>query len=201
MSSSPKLGRRPAGDSSTRDEILDSARTSFASVGYDRTSMRAVAKSAGVDPSLVVHYFGSKEGLFAESLRVTQAAQTLIGSVSSAPRDQWGRVFAERMLEQWQGGEFGQNWLAIIRAAASEPSAAKMVAHLYETRFLLEVRTLELDHAALRATMLSSLVTGLTFTGQIIGLPGFTSAPREQQLALLSGVIHVVLTADLPDHV
>ncbi len=199
MARSPKLGRRPAGDSSTRDVILDAARASFASVGYDRTSMRGVAKTAGVDPSLLVHYFGTKEGLFAESLRVTESAQTLIGFVSAAPREQWGRLFAERMLAQWQGGEFGQNWLAIIRSAASEPSAARMVAHLYETRFLHEVRALELDHPVMRATMMSSLVTGLTFTGQIIGLPGFSAAPREQQLVLLGGVIQCVLTLQLPD--
>ena len=199
MPRTPKLGRRPAGESSTRDEILDAARASFASIGYDRTSMRGVAKTAGVDPSLLVHYFGTKEGLFAESLRVTEAAQSLIGQVSVAPRDQWGRIFADRMLAQWQGGEFGQNWLAIIRSAASEPSAARMVAHLYETRFLHEARALELDHPALRATMLSSIVTGLTFTGQIIGLPGFATAPREQQLALLSSVIQLVLTLELHD--
>ncbi len=199
MTDTPKLGRRPAGDSNTRDAILDAARASFASVGYDRTSMRAVAKAVGVDPSLLVHYFGTKDGLFAESLRVTEAAQSLIGHVSAAPREQWGRVFAERMLAQWQGGEFGQNWLAIIRSAASEPSAARMVAHLYETRFLQEVTALDLDHPAVRATMMSSLVTGLTFTGQIIGLPGFAAAPRDQQLALLEAVVTAVLTAPLPE--
>lgn len=199
MATSPKLGRRPAGESSTRDEILDAARSSFASVGYDRTSMRAVAKTVGVDPSLLVHYFSSKEGLFAECLRITESAQTLIGAVSAAPREQWGRVFAERMLAQWQGGDFGQNWLAIIRSSASEPAAAQMVAHLYETRFLHEVRALDLDHAALRATMLSSIVTGLTFTGRIIGLPGFATAPAPQQLAMLEAVISAVLTAPVPD--
>jgi len=199
MARSPKLGRRPAGDSSTRDEILDAALSSFASVGYDRTAVRGVAKTAAVDPSLVVHYFGTKERLFAESLRVTESAQSMVGLVAGAPREQWGLLFAQRMLEQREGGQFGQSWLAIIRAAASEPSAARMVAQLYETRLLHEVRALELDHAALRATMLSSIVTGVTFTGQIIGLPGLLDASREQQLALLGGVIQFVLTADLPD--
>lgn len=160
--------------------------------------MRAVAKAAQVDPSLVVHYFGSKEQLFAESLRITQSVQTIITSVSAAPREQWGRLFAELVLQQWQGGEYGQNWLAIIRSAASEPTAARMVAHLYETRFLREVESLYVDQPAVRATMLSSIVTGLTFTGQIIGLPGFATAPREQQLALLGGIFQVVLTAELP---
>lgn len=201
MAGSPKLGRRPAGDSSTRDEILTAARRSFASIGYDRTSMRAVARAAAVDPSLVVHYFSSKERLFAESLRVTEAAQALLGLVSDAPRDQWGCLFAERLLEQWRGGTFGESWLAIIRSAVSEQTAARMVAHLYETKFLHEVRSLGLDHAAVRATMLSSIVTGLTFTGQIIGLPGFTLATHDQQLVLLGGVIQFVLTADLPDNV
>jgi AcrR family transcriptional regulator len=199
MTASPKLGRRPAGDTSTRDEILDAARSSFASVGYDRTSMRGVAKAAGVDPSLVLHYFGSKEGLFADSLRITESAQTLIGYVASQPRELWGSIVAEQLLRQQQGDSFGETWLAIIRSAASEPTAAQMVAHLYETRFLREVSALHLDHPQLRATMLSSIVTGLTFTGQIIGLPGFRAAPREQQLAMLGAVIQLVFTVELPD--
>ena len=37
----------------------------FASDGYERTTVRAVAAAADADPALVIRYFGSKEGLFA----------------------------------------------------------------------------------------------------------------------------------------
>jgi len=55
---------RPAGPSDTRERILDSARNLFARNGLDITSIRAIAKDAGVDPALVHHYFGTKDALF-----------------------------------------------------------------------------------------------------------------------------------------
>ena len=42
--------------------ILTAAREAFAETGWAGTTMRAVARAA-VDPALVYHYFGSKEGL------------------------------------------------------------------------------------------------------------------------------------------
>ena len=59
MSSKPRTGRRP-GPSSTRDEILRAARRRFADDGYDRATFRRIAADAGVDPALVVQFFGSK---------------------------------------------------------------------------------------------------------------------------------------------
>ncbi len=43
--------------------ILTAAREAFAETGWAGTTMRAVARGADVDPALVYHYFGSKEGL------------------------------------------------------------------------------------------------------------------------------------------
>ena len=50
-----------AGDTSTR--IRDAALALFAERGVAATSLREVARSAGVAPGLVGHYFGSKDGL------------------------------------------------------------------------------------------------------------------------------------------
>src|SRR3954471_3796844 len=59
----PRRGRRP-GASGTREAIAEAARRCFGEAGYDRASIRAVAEAAGVDPALVMHYFGSKQELF-----------------------------------------------------------------------------------------------------------------------------------------
>ena len=63
MATHPHSGRRP-GDSGTRVSIENAARRQFAELGYDRTSMRQVAREAGVDPTLVSHFYGSKQQLF-----------------------------------------------------------------------------------------------------------------------------------------
>ena len=59
---------RPAGPSTARQDILDAAVHLFAERGYDRTTLRAVTDTAGVDVALVKHYFGGKEGLFDEAV-------------------------------------------------------------------------------------------------------------------------------------
>jgi AcrR family transcriptional regulator len=58
-------GRRP-GPTETREDILDAARDLFSQQGYEKASMRAIARRAKVDPALIVHYFSSKEGLLVQ---------------------------------------------------------------------------------------------------------------------------------------
>ena len=60
-------GRRK-GDSGTREAILSAAKQSFAEQGYAGTSLRALARTAAVDPALITHFFGSKDGLFEAAL-------------------------------------------------------------------------------------------------------------------------------------
>jgi AcrR family transcriptional regulator len=69
-----RKGRRP-GKPDTRAQILESARRMVAAGGCSGTSMRAIARDAGVDNALVVHYFGSREGLLREVLEA-EAAET-----------------------------------------------------------------------------------------------------------------------------
>jgi AcrR family transcriptional regulator len=52
-----------------REEILDVALEEFAGHGYDRTSVRRIARLCGLSQAGVLHYFSSKEELFTEVLR------------------------------------------------------------------------------------------------------------------------------------
>lgn len=48
-----------------RDPIVKVALRTFGERGIDTTSLREIAKAAGVSPALIVHHFGGKEGLVA----------------------------------------------------------------------------------------------------------------------------------------
>lgn len=50
-------------DLTTRARIRDAALDRFPREGFAATTIRAIAEDAGVSPGLVVHHFGSKEGL------------------------------------------------------------------------------------------------------------------------------------------
>ena len=90
MASSPR-GRRP-GAPDTRAEILASARALFADRGFGRTTIRAVAADAGVDPALVHHYFGTKDDLFVAALQLPGRPAGALAPVIDGRADGAGRA-------------------------------------------------------------------------------------------------------------
>ena len=70
-----RAGRPHTGGRDTRADLVQAARALFASLGFERTTMRAVATKAGVDVALIYHHFGSKTGLLEATLAVPASAQ------------------------------------------------------------------------------------------------------------------------------
>jgi hypothetical protein len=73
--------------------------SSSSSVRGCTTAARGVAEDAEIDPSMVMRYFGSKEGLFAAALDVDLALPDL----SPVPRDQVGVALAGHFVDHWEG--------------------------------------------------------------------------------------------------
>lgn len=113
-------GRRPASSPDAREAILAAARVAFARDGY-KTSLRGIARAAGVDSALVHHYFPNRAELF---------AQSVIASIAGENADLMERANSIIMLEPEQVGEGivhsfitlwdtvgGENFTAVVRAA------------------------------------------------------------------------------------
>ena len=122
----PPLGRRP-GKRDTRTEIVAAAREAFRTDGYDGTTMRSVARRAGVDPSLVHHYFGDKAGLFVAVMDLAHDPRRVSEQLAlgAGPKGA-GLVLA--FLDIWEGpastGEPGSGFVAMVQAASSAPEVA-----------------------------------------------------------------------------
>jgi AcrR family transcriptional regulator len=85
--------------------------------GYERTTVRSVAAGAGIDPALVIRYFGSKEGLFAAAAEFTLDLPDL----AAARPDALAEILLPRFFAVWeQDGAF----LPLLRAAATSPAPA-----------------------------------------------------------------------------
>ncbi len=103
-------GRR-AGPTRTRESILDAARAAFAARGYDATSIRLVARSAGVDPALVLHFFTNKPGLFAAASQLPVDPEAFVTALLAGPRATLGRRLVEAVVELWDGpGYLSRFW-------------------------------------------------------------------------------------------
>src|SRR5207249_9327090 len=101
-----------------REAILEAARTRFATDGYDRATVRAIASDAGVDPSMVMRYFGTKKQLFAR----TAEFDLRMPDLTAVPREQAGRVLATHLLDRWEGDSALQ---ILLRTAATDTEAVE----------------------------------------------------------------------------
>ena len=61
--SAPSAAHATESDLTARARIRDAAIARFAADGVAATTLRAIAEDVGVSPPLIVHHFGSKEGL------------------------------------------------------------------------------------------------------------------------------------------
>jgi AcrR family transcriptional regulator len=99
-----RTGRR-AGDSGTREAILESARVQFAERGYDGATIRAIARAAGVDAALVHHFYGTKERLFAAAMELpvvpSEVITAALAETSRAPDESAGEHLVRSALALW----------------------------------------------------------------------------------------------------
>ncbi|CAM5557714.1 hypothetical protein STENM327S_04551 [Streptomyces tendae] len=71
----------------------------FSERGYDKTSVRGIAKAAGVDPALVHHYFGTKEQVFEAAIEVAFApALKAPEAIGDGPLDEVGERLTRFIL-------------------------------------------------------------------------------------------------------
>ncbi|MGH2918878.1 MAG: TetR family transcriptional regulator [Solirubrobacteraceae bacterium] len=173
--SSPHTGRRP-GDSGTREAIVQAARAQFAEGGFDRTSIRAIASQAGVDPALVTHYFGSKQALFVSVVELPYDPSIAFPAILSGDRDGIGLRLAQFVVGLLEAQESRERIVGIVRAAASEPQAARLVRDLIVGQvFAPMVESLEVDDAPLRASLVGSQVVGLVVARYVTGVEPLAS--------------------------
>jgi AcrR family transcriptional regulator len=194
-----RRGPRPAG-SDTREAILEAAREQFAQNGYGRTTMRGVASAAGVDARLVTHYFGSKQELFMESVRLPIDPDVFIARAFDGPPEQLAERVAWGLVGALDDPDTRRTALAIIRAAASEPEAADVIRAVLSERVLTPLtKRLDTDHPELRATFIASQFVGLAMARYVVGIEPLASAPPEQVVRAITPVIDHFLNADWSD--
>ena len=172
-------GRRP-GESGTREAIARAARRLFAERGYDRTTLRGVAAEAGVDPALVVHFFGSKQALFLSVVELPFEPAEALPEVLAGDRGAVGARLARFVVGVLEDPEARSRITGIVRAAASEPEAARVMRELLSGRIIGPLaEALGADDARLRATLVGSQVVGLVMARVVVGVEPLASLEPE----------------------
>jgi len=178
---------RPRGRSATRDAIAEVARRQFAGSGYDRTTMRTIAAEAGVDPALVVHFFGSKQRLFVSVLELPFDPSAVLPAVLAGDSKDAGRRLAEFVADVLDDPAQRDRFAAVVRAAASEPAAAELLRSLLAERvYPYFVEAFGGDNAELRQNLIGSFLVGLVMTRHVARLEPIASADKARLVELLA---------------
>jgi AcrR family transcriptional regulator len=191
-----RRGRRP-GANTTRKEILDAARARFASDGFAATTIRRIASDAGVNPSLVMQFFTSKEELFAAVMSISPKSLERFSIVFDGPDEHLGERVVRAHLEVWEGApEDSEPLMAMLRGAIGNEQAGSQLREFIQARLLdaMGAKGGNAPDAALRAGLASSMLVGIVVGRRLVGVPILAEADTETLVAMVAPAIQSVLT-------
>jgi AcrR family transcriptional regulator len=194
---SRKRGRPPGTESAdTRDRILTAAREEFSERGYEKTSVRGIAKAAGVDPALVHHYFGTKEQVFEAAVEVAAAPALGAGdAVVDGPLEGVGERLTRFVFGVWENPATRTPLLAIVRSAVSNETAAAVFRRIVVSQLLRRIAAqVDLPDAELRAELAAAQLVGTAMLRYVIKVEPLASADVEQIIARVAPVVQGHLT-------
>lgn len=188
-------GRRSGGED-TRAEILDVARGLFAAKGYDGTSVRGVAREAGVDPALVHHYFDGKPGLFSEVIGVPAGIEAQIAAAVAGPPEGAGERIVRTYLGVWDGPEGRARFRALVGAVASHEEAAHLLRDFVSRSVLTSLAHIFGDEDVLPDLTVAAVgaqLVGMSLLRYLLEVPPMADADPEEIVALLAPPIQALL--------
>jgi AcrR family transcriptional regulator len=181
----------------TRDSILEAAREEFSERGYEKTSVRGIAKVAGVDSALVHHYFGTKEQVFEAAIEVVLApALAASTELGDGPLDGVGERMTRFIFGVWENPTTRTPLLAIVRSAFNNEVAAAIFRRLIATQLLRRVaQQVDLPDAELRAELAAAQLVGIAMLRYVIKVEPLASADAEWIIERVAPVVQGHLTA------
>ncbi|KUP98042.1 TetR/AcrR family transcriptional regulator [Thermobifida cellulosilytica] len=187
-----RTGRRP-GTTRTREEILRAARLDFSEKGYEGTSVRGIARRAGVDPSLVHHYFGTKDQVFAAAMELPYDPGELLERIMlDDPEHDPAEAVVRAFLRVW-GDEHGRApFLALFRSAMTSEQAAEVLRG-FMTDVLVRRIAPKLGVEPLRAALISSQLFGMVLVRHVVRVEPLASADPEEVVARYAPAVRLVM--------
>lgn len=181
----------------TRERILAVAAALFAQRSMDQVSVRAIARTADVDPALVHHYFGTKEDLFSTVLEQTIRPDQIARTITADDPSEWGCAMVRAAEAVWTSPAGPALFAAVRRSLASHSE----VMNRFVTRALLPRIAAELDapepERELRASLVSSQMAGLLITRHLLRLEPLASLPTDDVIRLVGPAVQRYLTGPL----
>jgi AcrR family transcriptional regulator len=192
----------------SRDVVLAAAKRRFAAEGYEKATLRAIARDAHVDPSMVLYLFGRKEELFRESLRLIIDPDMLVAALRGGPDDDpdIGTRMVRTYLSIWEAPDTAASMRAMLQSATSNSDAHEAFRAFMQNYVLTGVSAVlgGGEQARLRAMLAASNLVGTAILRYIIQVPPLATLSADEVVRLIAPTVTRYLTADaaelgLPD--
>lgn len=192
---SPRPRGPRGGGADTHADILRAALSLFSESGYDRTSIRAIAQAAGVDPSLPRHYFPSKSALFVEALGPFDGIGERITSIMDGPKHELGRRIVSTIIGFWDSPDYGPRLHTLLMSAMSSPEIGTVARTILLDRLVRPIaQAVGPDDVEGRATAMASQVFGLVISRYIIRLEPLASASPVELVDRFGPILQQLVT-------
>lgn len=191
-------GRR-SGATASRDHILDAARRLFAEHGFEGTSLRQVARAAGVDPAMVHHYFKGKDELFALSVELPADPEQVLSGVVDSDPERRGELVVRAVLRLWESPA-QPGLVAFFRGTLGSRAKTSLLREMV-TRAVISRIMAGLpgspEDLALRGDLVATQMVGLMMVRYVVRLEPLASAPAEDVVRLVAPNVQRYLTGAL----
>jgi AcrR family transcriptional regulator len=175
----------------TRNAILAAARRRFAEDGYERATIRAIAADADIDPSMVMRYYGSKDGLFAAAVDVALGLPAL----EQLPAERRGEILVRHFLSLWESGRTSEVLRVLLRSAVTNEAAAERMRTVFATQVGAALGPAE--DGTTRAALVASQLLGLALCRYVLRLPDMVALDADALVATLAPTVQRYLSEPL----
>lgn len=171
----------------TKAAILEAARVRFGDKGFDRVTLRDIAGDVGVDPALVIRYFGSKEKLFASASEFHLGLPDLTGVTA----DQLAELLVPRFIAIWEGDG---GFLSLLRASTTNAAAAAKMREVFAQQVRPALAVVAVDRPDERAALVGAQMLGLALSRYVLQVQPLADLSPEELRDWLAPVLRHYLT-------
>ncbi len=177
--------------------LIEAARAVFAENGYERATVRSIAARAGVDAAMVNHWFGGKEGLFAQAvLKLPFEPEELLAVLRDGPEEELGTRIARTFLTRWDGAG-GETFQALVRSIAGHNAASSVLREFFSQFFARLLDDLGVDRPELRMALCASQLVGMGLIRYVAQFPPMMAAEVETLVTAVAPTLQRYLTGDI----
>lgn len=180
----PRRRGRPRGGTDSRERIIAAAVDEFGEQGYGGTTVRSIAARAGVDSALVHHYFGTKADLFAEAVGIPLRPDIDVPGILAGSHDEVGERLVRYVLDAFEQPDIRRRGVMLMRTAIGSRLTTPLLAGFLSRELIGRIaKTLGVEDAELRATLVASQMAGLLLTRYVLKIAPIATASVDELVA------------------